>query len=40
MLKQGYIAAADCIYCEHLSLVHLRAVVKSGNLDKAVEAVI
>jgi hypothetical protein len=38
-VKQGYAAAASRIYREHPSLVHLKTVVKGGNLDDAVEAV-
>jgi hypothetical protein len=38
-LKQGYAAAARRIYCEHLSLVHLKTVAEGGNLEDAVEAV-
>jgi hypothetical protein len=38
-LKQGYAAAADRIYREHPSLVHLKAVAEGSNLDEAAEAV-
>jgi hypothetical protein len=38
-LKQGYAAAARRIYQEHPSLVQLKTVVESGDLDEAVEAV-
>jgi hypothetical protein len=38
-LKQGYAAAADRIYREHPSLVHLKAVAEGTNLDEAAEAV-
>jgi nitrogen regulatory protein PII len=38
-LKQGYAAAARRICREHASLMHLKAVVKDGNLDEMVEAV-
>ena len=38
-LKQGYAAAARRIYCEHLSLVHLKAVAEGSDLNEAAEAV-
>ncbi|KAF3029576.1 hypothetical protein E8E12_000791 [Didymella heteroderae] len=38
-LKQGYAAAAGRIYCEHPSLVHLKAVAEQSNLGEAAEAV-
>jgi hypothetical protein len=38
-LKQGYAAAARCIYREHPSLVHLNAVTEGSDLDEAAEAV-
>jgi hypothetical protein len=38
-LKQGYATAARRIFGEHPSLMHLRAVTESGNLDKTIEAV-
>jgi hypothetical protein len=37
-LKQGYAAAAMRIYREHTSLVHLKAVAKDSDLNKAAEA--
>ena len=38
-LKQGYAAAARRIYCDHPSLVHLKAVAEGSDLDEAAEAV-
>jgi hypothetical protein len=38
-LRQGYAAAAMRIYREHPSLVHLKAVAESSNLNEAAEAV-
>ncbi|KAH4334341.1 hypothetical protein HBH98_243290 [Parastagonospora nodorum] len=38
-LKQGYVAAARRICREHPSLVHLKAVAESGDVDEATEAV-
>ena len=38
-LKQGYAAAARRIYCEHLLLVHLKAVAEGSDLEEAAEEV-
>jgi Cdc6-like AAA superfamily ATPase len=38
-LKQGYAAVVDRIYREHPSLVHLKAIVESGNLNNVADAV-
>jgi hypothetical protein len=38
-LKQGYAAAARRIYCDHPSLVHLKAIAEGSDLDEAAEAV-
>lgn len=38
-LKQGYAAAARRIYREHPSLVHLKAVAESSDLNEAAEVV-
>ncbi|KAF2827167.1 hypothetical protein CC86DRAFT_445243 [Ophiobolus disseminans] len=37
-LKQGYAAAARRIYREHLSLMHLKAMAGSGDVDEEAEA--
>lgn len=33
-LKQGYATAAKRIFCEHPSLVHLKAAAEGGELDE------
>jgi hypothetical protein len=38
-LKRGYVAAARRICRDHPSLVHLKAVAESGDVDEAAEAV-
>ncbi|KAF2813521.1 uncharacterized protein BDZ99DRAFT_412343 [Mytilinidion resinicola] len=38
-LKQGYATAAKRIFCDHPSLIHLKAIAGGSDLDEAMEAV-